>query len=122
MSSLSGVSVVVQHILRSVRLCASTEVEFVKPVHYSFILQGEVKFSENRASCLEFLKGCVRYGKNVVMACMAFASYSPFSRTRTSQDLVDHAARLGTERVEGPAQTAIQIQGVALAIFGTRFC
>jgi hypothetical protein len=100
-----------QRILRSVRLSASVEVEFVKPVHYSFILQGEVKFSENRASCVEFLKGCVRYGKTVVMTCMAFVPYSPFSRTRTSQDVVDRASRLGTERIEVSAEAAVQMQG-----------
>jgi len=109
-----------QRILRSVRLCASAEVEFVKPVHYSLILQGEVKFSENRASCFEFLEGCVRYGKTVVMTCMAFVSYSPFSRTRTSQDLVDRATRLGTERIEVSAEAAVRIQG-AFVRFRRRF-
>jgi hypothetical protein len=87
---------------------------FVKPVYYSFMLRAEVKFTENRASCVEFLRGCVRYGKAAVMTCTAFVSYSPFSRTRASQDLVDRATRLGTERVEVRAETAVQTRGAFL--------
>jgi hypothetical protein len=113
-SSLSDATKATQRALRSVRLCASVGVEFVKPIHYSFILQAEVKFSENRASCAEFLRGCIRYGTAVVMACTAFASYSPFSRTRNSQDLVDRATRLATERAELSAQPSIQMRGAFL--------
>jgi len=119
-SSLSDVTKATQRALRSVRLCASVGVEFVKPIHYSFILQAEVKFSENRASCAEFIRGCIRYGTAVVMACTAFASYSPFSRTRNSQDLVDHATRLATDTIEVSAHPPIQMRGAFLQL-GRRF-
>jgi hypothetical protein len=115
-SSLSDVAKAAQRAVRSFRLCASVGVEFVKPIHYSFILQAEAKLSENRASCAEFLRGCMRYGTAVVMTCTAFASYSPFSRTRNSQDLVDRATRLATERVEVSAQPAIQMRGALLQL------
>jgi hypothetical protein len=45
------------------------------------------------------------------MTCMAFTSYFPFSRIRTSQDLVDRATRLGTERIEVSAEAAVRMQG-----------
>jgi hypothetical protein len=110
MTSLSDVTKAAQRALRNVRLCASVGVEYVKPVHYSFILQAEGKFSENRTSCVELLRRCVRYAKTVVMTCTAFTSYSSFSRTRTSQDLADDAAKLGTERTEVSAETTVQNQ------------
>jgi len=112
-SSLSDVVKAAQRTLKSVRLCATVGVEFVKPVHYSFILQAEVKFSENRACCVEFLRTCVQYGKTVVMTCEAFTSYSSFSRSRDSQDLVDDAAKLGRERVEAPAEPVVQTRGAS---------
>jgi hypothetical protein len=48
------------------------------------------------------------------MTCTAFVSYSPFSRTRASQDLVVRATRLGAERVEVCAETAVQTRGALL--------
>jgi hypothetical protein len=100
-----------RRILGSVRLCASSGVESVKPAHHSLLLQGELKFSENRASCVEFFKDCVQYGKTVVMACEAFVPYSPFSQIRSSQDLLGHAIRIGTERIEVPVEAAVPIRG-----------
>jgi len=82
------------------------------PVHSSFIFGAEVNFSMNRASCVEFLRGCVRYGKTVVITCTAFESYSPFSRLGNSQDLVDRATRLGTERTEVSAEMAVETRGM----------
>jgi len=111
-SSLSNSGRNAQCTLRSVRLSASAELESVKPKHYSLILKAEVKFCENRRLCVEFFRECVRYGKNVVMTCTAFAAYSSFSRSKNSQDLVDDAAALGTERTEVPDETAIQLRGM----------
>ena len=42
------------------------------------------------------------------MACTSFMSYSPFSRSRASQDLVGCAAGLRTEGTEVVSYTAIQ--------------
>jgi len=117
-SSLSNAGKTAKRTLRSVRLSPSAALESVKPAHYSFILKAEVKFSENRASCVEFFRECVRYGKNVVMTCTVFVAHSSFSRSRSSQDLVDDAASLGTERTEVLAETAVQPQGASLHITG----
>jgi hypothetical protein len=113
-SSLSDVVKAMHHGLGSIRFCATVGLEFVKSIHYSSILQAQVEFSENRMSCAEFLRGCIRYGTAVVMACTAFASYSPFSRTRNSQDLIDRATSLATDRIEVSAQPAIQMRGAFL--------
>lgn len=119
-SSLSNAGKNAQRTLGSVRLSSSAELESVKPKHYSLILRAEIKFSENRGLCVEFFRECVRYGKNVVMTCTAFVAYSSFSRSRNSQDLVDDAARLGTERTEVSAETAAQplARGASLHIAG----
>ncbi|KAH9952384.1 hypothetical protein BC827DRAFT_404370 [Russula dissimulans] len=117
-SSLSNAGKNTQRALRSVRLSPSAVLESVKPKHYSHILKAEVKFSENRVLSLEFLRECVRYGKTVVMACTAFVAHSPFSRSRNSQDLVDGAASLGTERSEVSAETAVPLRGASLHIAG----
>ena len=112
-SSLSNAGKNAQRTLRSVRLSSSAELESVKPKHYSLILRAELKFSENRGLCVEFFRECVRYGKNVVMTCTAFVAHSPFSRSRNSQDLIDDAARLRTERTEVSDETAVQPGGAS---------
>jgi len=111
-SSLSSSGRSAQRTLRSVRLSTSEELESVKPKHYSLILKSEIKFSENRRLCVEFFRECVRYGKNVVMICTAFVAYSPFSRSRNSQDIVDDATGLGAERIEVSDETAVQPRGM----------
>ncbi|KAI0287091.1 hypothetical protein BC826DRAFT_75714 [Russula brevipes] len=68
------------------------------------MLRAECSLLENRGSCVDFLRECVRYGKTVVMTCVAFVPYSPFSRSRASQDLVDDAARLKAERTEDSSE------------------
>ncbi|KAI0298314.1 hypothetical protein BC826DRAFT_123055 [Russula brevipes] len=105
-SSLSDVAKAAYRALKTARLGASAEV-FLKPVHYSVMLRAECNLLENRGSCVDFLRECVRYGKTVVMTCVAFIPYSPFSRSRASQDLVDDAARLKTERTEDSSETTV---------------
>jgi len=99
-------------------LSPSTELDFVKPKCYSLILEAEIKFSENHALCLEFLRERVRYGKGVVMACTAFVTYSSCSQSRNSQDLVDDAARLETERKVVLDEMAVQPRGASFHIAG----
>jgi len=110
-SSLLEFAKAAQRALMAARLCTSAQLECVKPVHHSFLLTAEVKFSENRTSCLEYLRGCLRYGKSVVMTCAAFAPYSSFPLLRSSQDLVDHATGLGKKSTEIPAEPAIRTRG-----------
>ena len=98
------------------RLCTSAELECVKPVHRLFLLKAEVKFSENRTSCLEYLRGCLRYGESVVMTCAAFAPYSSFPLSRGSQNLVDRATRLGTKRTEISVETVARTRGAFLQL------
>ena len=114
-SSLSDATIAAQRALNSARLSASAEIEFVKPVHYSLLLRAEVNFSENRESCVGYLRECVRYGKTVVMTCTAFFSYSPFSRSKSSRgDLLDEASKIGEERMEISSETAIRMRGASL--------
>ena len=116
MSSLLEFAKSAQCALMGARLCTSAELECVKPVHHSSLLKAEVKFLENRTSCLEYLRRCLRYGKSVVMTCTAFAPYSSFLLSRSSQDLVDRATRLGTKGTEISAKTAIRMQGAFLQL------
>ncbi|KAI0298320.1 hypothetical protein BC826DRAFT_1184463 [Russula brevipes] len=105
-SSLSDAAKAAHRALKTARLGASAEV-FLKPVHYSIMLRAECNLLENRGSCVDFLRECIRYGKTVVMTCVAFVPYSPFSRSRASQDLVDDAARLKTERTEDSSEATV---------------
>jgi len=105
--SLSDRAKAAHRALKSARLGPSAEA-FLKPVHYSAMLRAECNLSENRGSCVEFLRECVRYGKTVVMTCVAFVPYSPFSRSRASQDLVGDAARLKAERTEDSSGATVQ--------------
>ncbi|KAI0247737.1 hypothetical protein BJV78DRAFT_1285319 [Lactifluus subvellereus] len=107
-SFLSDAAFAAKHALRSARISASAVLDFTKGDHRFLMLRAEVKFTENRKFCVEFFQECIRYGKTVVMAFTSFTSYSPFSQSRTSQVLVDRAARLGTEKTEVVAYTAIQ--------------
>ncbi|KAI0287092.1 hypothetical protein BC826DRAFT_1108726 [Russula brevipes] len=105
-SSLSDAAKAAHRALKTARLGASAEV-FLKPVHYSVMLRAECNLLENRGSCVDFLRECIRYGKTVVMTCVAFVPYSPFSRSRASQDLSDDAARLKTERTEDSSEATV---------------
>ncbi|KAI0298318.1 hypothetical protein BC826DRAFT_1174220 [Russula brevipes] len=105
-SSLSGVAKAAYRALKSARLGPSAEV-FLRPVHYSVMLRAECNLLENRGSFVDFLRECIRYGKTVVMTCVAFVPYSPFSRSRASQDLVGGAARFKTERTKVSSETTV---------------
>ena len=87
---------------KKMRLSASASY-FAKGTNGSLMLQAESKFTKNYNSCVEFFDECVYYGKNT-----SFKPYSPFSRSRASQDLVDRATKLGKERKEVVEYTAIQ--------------
>jgi len=120
---LSDAAKAVQRTLESAWLSPSVGLECVKPASRSLILQARVNFSENRQSFLEFLQDSVQYGKTVMMTCTAFMSYSPFSWSRTSQDLVDAATKLGAERIEVFSEAAVQPGGASLRFrFGGTFC
>jgi len=105
---LSDATLAAKRALRRMWLSASAALNLVKGTHRSLMLGAEVKFTENCKSCVEFFQECVRYGETVMMACTSFTSYSPFLRSRTSQDLVDRATRLGTERNEVVVYISIQ--------------
>ncbi|KAH9954601.1 hypothetical protein BC827DRAFT_1386756 [Russula dissimulans] len=110
--STTGTGDNTQHILRSVRLSLWTELGSVEPKQYPFILKAEIKFSENRRLCDNFLRECVRYGEHVVMTCIPFVTYPSSSWSKNSRDLVDDLARLGTERTEVSTETAVQPRGM----------
>lgn len=117
-SSLSYAFSAAKRALRSVRRSASATVESVKQVHHFLMWQAESKLEENRGSCLEFLReSVIRYGEKMVMICTSFTAYSPFQRTRASQDLRDEAASLRNERIEIIAHTPIRTRGTFLDEF-----
>jgi hypothetical protein len=105
-----------QHTLERTWLSPSLWREYVKPEFRSLILRARVNLSENRQSFLGFLRELVQYGQTVVMNCRAFLPYSSFSRSRTSRDLLNDAASLGTEGIEGLiedfAKATIETRGV----------
>jgi hypothetical protein len=119
-SSLSDAAFAAKHVLRRLRFSASAMLESVEP-HLNFLLKAEANLMENRGYCVEFLREWLRYGTTEVLACTSFISYSSFSRSKSSQDLKDQAARLRNERGEVAVYTPIQTRGGFLHKFDRHF-